>query len=294
MSDAEVTFHADTLFSALCLEALHTKEGLSYLYDKCISGKIRFSDALPYIGNTLYLPKPLINMERDEDEERNSAIKKALKKLKYIPADKFEEYMEEKLQDVREILDDFKKLGECEIRTNVCVDREKDPEPYHVGVYRFQEKNGLYVCGIFASEEDASCFSRLLQAVGLSGIGGRRSSGLGKFQVEEIALEEIDVGNQFISRLSQKYEKYISLAASLPQDKELSKALEGSTYQLLKRSGFVYSTNYAETFQKKQTQYFFAPGSCFENQYKGDIYDVSGGGNHPVYRYGLPMFLGVK
>ena len=40
----------------------------------------------------------------------------------------------------------------------------------------------------------------------------------------------------------------------------------------------------------------FEVGSVYKNTFKGDIYDVSeaNAGAHPVYRYGIPFFMGVK
>ena len=50
---------------------------------------------------------------------------------------------------------------------------------------------------------------------------------------------------------------------------------------------------YAEEQRKKKTLYVFDAGSCFENSFEGAVYDVSNGGNHPVYRYAIPMFAGL-
>ena len=76
-------------------------------------------------------------------------------------------------------------------------------------------------------------------------------------------------------------------------EEELEQALEGATYQLVRRGGFVASDTYAETPQKKKTQYFFRSGSVFGHRFTGDLYSVGGFGEHPVYRYAKPMFLGV-
>jgi CRISPR-associated RAMP protein, csm4 family len=35
-------------------------------------------------------------------------------------------------------------------------------------------------------------------------------------------------------------------------------------------------------------------GASFKQKFAGDIYDVSAGGKHSVYRYGIPFFMGVK
>ena len=80
---------------------------------------------------------------------------------------------------------------------------------------------------------------------------------------------------------------------ALPQKDELTQALEGSTYLLAKRSGFVASDTYAEEQRRKRDLYVFVAGSCFKNRFSGDIYDVSAGGGHAVYRYAKPLFMGV-
>lgn len=287
LTDGECIIHADTIFSALCFEALHLQGGIEKLVEKCKKGLIRFSDGLPYIENTLYIPKPYMTFETADDGD--SIKKKAFKKLKYIPINKLSIYENGNLDAVEEA-DIFKKLGKYEMRSNVMIKRGEDAEPYHVGVYHFGEGNGLYLCTAFATKEEEEYFLLLLNAVGVTGIGGKRSSGFGKFHVE---AEECPAC--FTERLEgSQYKKHISLSVSLPKENEMEMACQNASYLLLKRSGFIYSSTYSPGFQKKKTIYCFSAGSCFENIYEGDIYDVSCQGKHSVYRYGLPLFLGVN
>ena len=74
---------------------------------------------------------------------------------------------------------------------------------------------------------------------------------------------------------------------------EIEKVCTEVQFQLIKRSGFVNSMTYADTFRKKKDFYGFVAGSCFKIPYQGDIYDVSIYGKHPVYRYAIPIFMGV-
>lgn len=54
LDDTEYTFCADTLFSALCIEAVkHSEDKLSRLVSYVKAGKIVFSDAMPYMNNWL-------------------------------------------------------------------------------------------------------------------------------------------------------------------------------------------------------------------------------------------------
>ena len=86
----------------------------------------------------------------------------------------------------------------------------------------------------------------------------------------------------------------MTLSLSLPDEEELESVLEFARYKLVKRSGFVASTNYADEFQRKKDFYLFEAGSCFKKMFKGNIYDVSAYGNHPVYRYAKGFFLEVS
>ena len=74
----------------------------------------------------------------------------------------------------------------------------------------------------------------------------------------------------------------------------MDNALDGASYQLTRRGGFVASNTYAQTPRKKQTQYFLSAGSVLRNRYCGELFWIGAQGNHPVLRYSKPMFLGVK
>ena len=85
---------ADTIFSTLFIESL--KYGTSDALLKSFKeGKLKISNAFPYIKGEYYLPKPIIRLDNDADGD--SVIKKALKKLKYIPMSRFESFIKGKL-----------------------------------------------------------------------------------------------------------------------------------------------------------------------------------------------------
>ena len=59
LSDSDFVLCSDTVFSALCLESVHMgEEVLDELISYTRSEDIQMSDALPYIGGRLLLPKP--------------------------------------------------------------------------------------------------------------------------------------------------------------------------------------------------------------------------------------------
>ena len=64
-----------------------------------------------------------------------------------------------------------------------------------------------------------------------------------------------------------------------------------ATYSFEKRSGFVFGVG--GDGLKKKDLYVFGAGSCFKNCFAGDIYNVSRGSEHPVYRYAKALFMEV-
>ena len=79
LDDTSYAFCADTLFSALCIEALKDSEQrLNNFVNTVKSGKLIFSDAMPYIGEDLYIPKPMCEIKHNNDDDGNSSKKKSL------------------------------------------------------------------------------------------------------------------------------------------------------------------------------------------------------------------------
>src|SRR5699024_8982290 len=179
LTDGEPVFYAVTLFSALCHEALKMAS-LARLLQYCGEGRLKLSDGMPFIQDELYLPKPLFRVETDE--EGNSKVKKLFKKLKYIPVGKLEEYIQGNL-DVQKEKEKYDSLGKFQMTQKVSVAREEEPEPYFVGSYHFQKDTGLYVIVAYDTEEVFEFLMELMRALEYSGIGGKRTSGYGKFQL---------------------------------------------------------------------------------------------------------------
>lgn len=287
LSETETSMCADTLYSAMCHEFLKMgKEKLEGFIEKTMNGKISFSDALPYIRDTYYIPKPIMKIEV-ETKRGDSTIKKAYKKLSYIPCDKLEEYMQGKLE-IKQEEDKFaNNLGELDIRTKVSLSDE-EPVPYRVASYHFKDESGLYVLVAFEDEGDINIIDECFTSLGMVGIGGKRKSGLGRFTWSEGVIPQ-----ELQKRLLSSGRRYMSLSACLPADDELESVLSDSNYMLIKRSGFIASSNYADELRRKKDLYVLQAGSCFGQQFKGSIVDVSEGGSHPVYRYARPFLMEV-
>lgn len=295
LNTARMSFFADTLFSALCHEALHRGEKeLERLVELVKTGKLVFSDGMPYVGDELYITKPLL-MTKMLDKEPSE--QKKWKKLQYLPVRKLQDYLNGEMEFTSE-MDLMQDFGYVENRNMVSLQDAEKSEPYIVGIFHYHSnthkevkthvKQGLYIIMGYETEEDSDFLLDLLDELGLDGFGGKKSSGLGKY---EGCPEKVD--DILESLLKNKGTQYISLTTSLPEEKELGAVLKNSATQLVKRSGFVYSDTYAENLLKKRDMYFFQAGSVFEKKYEGALYDVSDHGNHPVWRYSKPIFLVV-
>lgn len=287
LEDGEYVFCADTLFSALCHEALKRgQDVLECFYQYVRNDELLLSDTFPYIGDTYYLPKPMKRIEAG-DSKGDSVIKKAYKKLKYIPAQQLEIYLQGKYDVLNS--QNISELGHFEMKVSAAVRGEEETKPYRVGCYYYNKGSGLYVIVGYKDQAAVQLTEELLEGLMFSGIGGKRTAGLGRFNLLSGKLP-----SNIYSRLGKEGKQYMTLSVSLPLEDEMDNALIGAEYLLCKRSGFVASDKYAQEQQRKKDLYVLKAGACVETLYSGDVYDVSNErGNHPVYRYAKPMFMEV-
>lgn len=287
LEDANHFFYADTLFSALCHEAIKAgNDSLERLYELAHSGRLGFSDAFPYIGNEYYIPKPYLKIESD-NMSGDSNVKKAYKKLKYIPVSELGAYLKGEYDVLN--TEASNTFGKSQLKTSVSIRGEDETQPYRVGMYSFNENSGLYIIVSYDSDDTIDFAEQLLESLSYSGIGGKRNSGLGRFDLVNASIPDV-----LKERLDADGKTYMVISACLPKDGELDTSMTGAHYALIKRSGFVMSDTYADEQMRKRDIYIFKSGSCFSNKFEGDIYDVStASGRHPVYRYAKPMFLEV-
>ena len=282
---------ADTIFSALCIEAI--KMGGEILLSRLVSfaqdGMLLLSDSFPFTHDEYYLPKPIFRVQSYQ-EDVDSAAKKVFKKLKYIPLSMIDDYLSGKFDtataaDIAARLDE--KLGRSSIVARAAVRQPEDTLPYHVGVFTFSKDAGLYIIA-GGNDETLPVLRELLASLAYAGIGGKRSSGLGRFSVEEkLAPDDIAI------RINGNFPAYMTLSVSLPGEDEIGRTLENASYALVRRSGFVFSETYADEPLRKNDLYVLDSGSVVRQRFEGGIYDVSNKGSHPVYRYAKPLFLGV-
>lgn len=288
LEESEQKCCADTLFSALYIESMKFGEDYSErLIEYIQNNKLLLSDMLPYIGDTLYVPRPML--EVDKKEQGNSTIKKALKKLNYIPWQNIKEYINGDM-DINTEQKKLSKLGFSESRVMASIRGNDETMPYRIGVYHFREGNGLYILCGYEEREQRDLIEELLESLSYTGIGGKKNSGLGNFEGFRICK----LTDSMKKRLESDGKVYMSLSVGLPSDDEIEGSIVDARYKLVKRSGFVSSDSYANEYQRKKDLYVFGAGSCFRNKFAGTIRDVSEYGNHKVYRYAKPLFMEVS
>lgn len=256
LSDSQYEIKSDTIFSALCLES----GNIPRLVEQVKERTLKISNAFPYIQDYYYVPKPMLHIVYQVDNYR------LFKKIKYIEKDALGAFLVGTLYPEDEIKGFI--LGDSSVRTQVKVGKD----PYQVGVFNFKNNAGLY---IIIEHEDDFIFE-IFERLQYSGVGGKRSSGLGRFTFQTEKCFKFPTGR-----------KKILLNTAMAKEEELKNALEGANYLLEKRSGFIHHSRY-----KKRDFYAFKIGSVFENEFEGDLFDV-GNDEHPVYRYAVPMFMGV-
>lgn len=284
LSSAETTIHADTVFSAMCIEALNIggEKMLSELVAFAKNNQLLISDALPYISDELYVPKPMYRITAKEQE---ISKKKEFKKLEYIPYTEIDNYMNGDIEPAI-VNEKISGLGLKEQYQKVFLKYDDNSELYSVGTYKFNEHCGLYIVIGSDNAVQENMTDTIFKSLQYSGIGGKRSAGYGRF-----TYEKCDV--PFADMLCGESDLYMTLSVCMASDDELESVLCGASYKMLKRSGFVQSATYSDNQVKKRDFYMFSAGSVFKEEFCGDIFDVSIKGTHAVYRYAKPVLIRI-
>ncbi len=305
-----LNYSADTLFSALCVEAAaQSRVLLEKLIQKVQAEKILFSSLFPYYQEgsgeeELYLPKPLCRVEEvaDSDIKNYQEMKlaatqmKRMKKTTWVRASQIRPMLKAMRENAPYNIDlpefAFKATGE---KVN-C--RLEESLPYFVGSYFFAPQAGLYFVARLEEESDLSWLKELVKSLGYTGIGGKRSSGYGKYELyDESAISNgpISVDEQALQVMlgAKDAALQMCIAPLMPLKEELKLVKEGS-YKLLRRSGFIDSTNLKETVKRRDV-YMLSEGSCFSRRLKGQIVELSSTKvEHSVYRSGKGLFVGLN
>ncbi|MCF0153876.1 RAMP superfamily CRISPR-associated protein [Megasphaera sp.] len=310
LEQSSLIYRADSLFGALCYELSlqGNKSGLDHLQEAVVKGKLLFSDLFPYIsdeaeGLQLYVPKPILTVPTatrkkpvSYDSFRKQATQqKRQKKLSYIRVSQFADFVQA-MKSGHAFSGDEPAFGCAQLLTRVNCTGDV-PRPYYVHQIQFAKNAGLYGLIGYEDEEDLGWLLSLLESLGLSGIGGKRSSGYGKFHFREdpVEMDELgiyeDDGILYKGLTQTGTSMYMCLSVLLPSPAEVADVQEGQ-YTLCRRSGFLSPDG--SRMQKKNDIYMIQAGSCFPKKIAGCMADVGGQDmTHPVWRYGKGLYMGL-
>lgn len=306
-----ITAKSDTLLSALCTEAaaIGGEEALQRLAGLAQEGKLLISDLMPYYvdetKNTIeyYLPKPILlpaltapKKETLEEVKQSSTERKKQKKMKYIRASEMKPYLDA-MKAGKQYQGTQRQFGAPLIteRVNCC---EEEPLPYYVGAYQFAPQAGLYfILSIDQDAIDIDWIGELIEHLGYSGIGGKRTAGYGKFHMEEDVLfmdeQGITQDDAAICQMlnDQASKEQMLISCLLPQESDLDIVKQG-TYQLIKRSGF-YTDTIDYTIKKRNSVYMIDSGSCLPARINGEWITLVDSKTHPIWRSGKGLYVGL-
>lgn len=277
LNTSQFTFQASLLFSALCLEAIKNN-CLDEWLKLAKQEDFKLSDAFPYYQQPYfplpvnYLPKPKLSLASLRDDNN---LNKAATELNFFPLTGLSDLINHQLP-VRQLL-----MTERAFAKQTVI-MKKGEDPYEVGVTNYQVS--LYVLA-----SATPLFEELLTSLQYTGIGGKRSSGYGRFEFEKLSLPE-----ELIQALeNSEAPEQLLLTTSLPQQNELSKVLEDSEYRIIKNSGFIDSPSQPQRLRKEDL-YKFKAGSLFKSRYQGSIVDVRPiDFPTPVLNFAKGLFIGI-
>lgn len=299
------TLGSDVLFGACCHEISHNTGLLQSFIDSVKEQHIVLSSLFPYcIDNgeyQLYVPTPIMQIDSKElpitsfaEIKRVATEQKKIKKIEYIRASQlqnFSQYIESDISQKHMPI-----FGAKQAMTQVNMRGEKS-RPYYVGSYQFISNTGLYIIARFTDDTGHELFEAILELLGLSGIGGKRSGGYGKFELADdpIQLESEGIykdDSALYALIHNKQGNMMCISACVPTSDEVATLKQGS-YKLQKRGGFVGSAG-STTQVKRNSYYVVKEGSVCPKALVGQMLTITGDSlPHAVYRNGMGLWIGV-
>ena len=295
LDEAGAEYGADPLFSALCAElaAVGEMDALTRLHARVAARELLFSDLLPWRVDAagemeFYVPRPVLRIEGTGEPRANFAEtcsrateRKKQKSMKYLRASQMADYVTAMRTGAP--FSSVAEFGTASLRQRVNT-RAAEPLPYYVGQFDFHRDAGLYLLASVRHAEDVDFLRDLLTWLGLSGLGGKRTSGFGKFHMaeDELALYAM------LHAADAPWQ--MTIAPVVPTVEELPRVKEGA-YRLRRAGGFLTAPMHAAA--KKNSVHLIDAGSCLRTRISGSLAVLCEHDGHPVWRYGFGLYLGV-
>jgi len=311
---------SDTLYAALLVQA--KLAGLPFpepTPDGTLSDPpFRLSSCLPYAGDALLFPRPrLATLDRGGSAPGR---RKRDKKIAYVSATVLRQLLAggtlddclpetggagQLYQDGTVLIADADGgprgsdvIWSADRIDHVTVDRAREASQYYaVGQVRFAAGCGLFVLAETSTSAAHDLLLELLVRLGHSGLGGRRSAGLGQFEVAPpttIALPNAGT------------DRALLLSRYLPTLDELRADVLGpdAAYDLVRVGGWLQSADPRVPAQQRKAIHLLAEGSIVQcpgqRPPRGGVADVgpdlppdAAPWPHAIWRYGLALAIGV-
>ncbi len=276
LEEEDDLLRADVLYSGLTLAMLD-------LYGRVLP-EMRLSSAFPFVDNRYFLPRPMLPFPSAAGAEISSAERKALRRMKFVEHRYFLAWVQGEVLDLERVMEGADCLTgalRSVLRPRVALDRERrDSALYFVAERRFSQDSGLY-CLVECPEESWPEVAAAFRMLGEVGVGGERALGLGCFVPEFLPAFQLPPARQG--------GRCVTLAPLIPRPGEEAHL---ERYRLMPRGGWVHAVGASV---RKKKVHVVAEGSILRCPVQGMLADVAPAGwPHPVWRYGLGFFVGVR
>ena len=251
--------HSDTLFGAIANALARLNEDVEEFIYKVRDEELRFSSCFPFKDDTYYLPAPHLPLE---------------KKLGFLTLENFEKVISGRIDEIPDNTDvDF--IEKLEI-PKVALDRlASNSNIYYLTAIKFYGNSGLY----FMVKGKYKILEIALKYLQDEGIGGKKTWGLGKFELGEGEISIRGDGDH-----------YLTLSLTYPQK------LESIVYwKPLVRGGWI---NTERKTMRKPKVIMASEGSIFREDDEGEVVnlnvaytDLPSVAGHDIYTNGKSFLI---
>lgn len=287
---SESVLHSDTLKAAIFATAMDFY-GEDFA-TRSFWDSFQISSAMPFWKDTYYWTRPLHWQPQGND----TRTQKKWKKVTYFSTDDFQHIINGKtLQALPKTPTFYEKIQ----TQRVFIPLEGDSMPFYLEKIYFADEAGLYfLCDTKGDEKLLDQLHGIIALLGEQGIGTQRNLGNGYFKVK---LKTVEL------TLPDNSNTLMSLSLYCPKKEELESDfdIENSHYLLLKRGGWVSSSQPENMSFRKKSIYMFSEGAVFQckKEQNNATFDFGKTVNiqpdimknaHEVWREGKGFFIPVK
>lgn len=326
-ASSQTTLHSDTIYAAIYSTwgIMGRTDWLAAIEEQNGIPDFTLSSAFPYtsfgeVKKYYFLPR----IQKGFDAEKGFdwvKHRKRIKKIEWIELETFVTHIQnpkgfslqndgKNIQEVylmkdKDILkEDF---IEKQIEAKVTVSRQhRDAEPYSIEKIRFKQGSGLYFM-FLGSEESYKKVQKAMSILQEEGLGTDRSTGNGRFVLEELDQEEMSIfHNLWDKKADAKY--FTNLSLLRPSTKNdlndwIDETDKNIGWTWIKRGGWI--TTYPFGNYQKQPLLLFAEGGVFKIAQKehfaysvGSSFDVRPPKEivkipHPIWRVGYSLAVPI-